>query len=132
MDIIRCKVLAFQGCDRERFSNLSSAYICNHIVYIHIYIPVAWKMPYFQSQGVNQVFWICDDVLYRLVVVCHPSKKSSRLTFLKITRGTPPALSPQFSTAQPFHAAVLAKAHVWSPRSKPFTQVSPIYQVPGG
>lgn len=34
VDIVRCKELAFQGCDRERFSNLSSAYICNHIIYM--------------------------------------------------------------------------------------------------
>ena len=38
MDSIRCKVLAFQACDRERFSDLSSAYICNHIMYISLYI----------------------------------------------------------------------------------------------
>ena len=38
VDIVRCKELAFQACDRERFSDLSSAYICNHIMYISICI----------------------------------------------------------------------------------------------
>ena len=81
----------------------------------NICLPVAWKMPYFQSQGVNQVFWICDDVLYRFMVVCHPSKKSSRLTFLKITRGTPPALSPQFFHGSTFPCSCACKSPCLEP-----------------